>query len=443
MERPSRLLLSVIASLAVAAAAATAQSRPTVGVQAQATYARLLTRINAIRIFDHHAHPAFADDPDVDAMTVPPSNEPVRLRPTNPELVVAAHALFDYPYADMKPDHAAWLKQKKAELRKSGGRAYFSHVLDQIGVDTSFANRVAMADYLEPTRFPWVFFVDCLMFPFDNSAQVAQSPDKKVYMPMQEQVLRRYLKQAGLDRVPAGFAEYLAFVSRTVEQNQKAGGVAIKFEAPYFRSLQFKDVPREVAAAVYDKYRAGGIPAPDEYKAFQDFIFRYLVVEAGRLHLPVHIHTAVGAGDYFSLRAGNVMNLENVLRDPRYLDTIFVLIHGGYPFDRQAIWLAAMKNVYLDSSETELLLYPNGMKELLRNWLETFPEKITFGSDAFPYDESIGVEETYWLGVKSSRTALAAALAEMVVAGEITEARAIEYAHGYLHDNAARLYTHQ
>ena len=40
------------------------------------------------------------------------------------------------------------------------------------------------------------------------------------------------------------------------------------------------------------------------------------------------------------------MNLENILRDPRYADTIFVLIHGGYPLEREAIWLAAVKNVY-------------------------------------------------------------------------------------------------
>jgi hypothetical protein len=59
-------------------------------------------------------------------------------------------------------------------------------------------------------------------------------------------------------------------------------------------------------------------------------VFRYLVREGGRLKLAVHIHTAVGEGDYFSIRKGDVLNLENVLKDPRYLDTTFVLIHGGY-----------------------------------------------------------------------------------------------------------------
>jgi predicted TIM-barrel fold metal-dependent hydrolase len=116
------------------------------------------------------------------------------------------------------------------------------------------------------------------------------------------------------------------------------------------------------------------------------------------------------------------------------------MLHGGYPYDRQAIWLASAKNVYLDSSETEILLYPSEFKNTLKHWLETFPEKITFGTDSFPYNNILGAEESYWLGVQSSRTALAAALAEMISMGEVNEAQALQMAHGYLHDNAVKLY---
>jgi hypothetical protein len=52
----------------------------------------------------------------------------------------------------------------------------------------------------------------------------------------------------------------------------------------------------------------------------------------------------------------------------------------------------------------------------------------------------MGAEESYWLGVQSSRTALAAALAEMISMGEVTEPQALQMAHGYLHDNAVGLY---
>jgi hypothetical protein len=69
-----------------------------------------------------------------------------------------------------------------------------------------------------------------------------------------------------------------------------------------------------------------------------------------------------------------------------------------------------------------------------------YPDKITFGTDAFPFGEALGVEEVYWLGVHTARSALAAALAEMIAAREITEPRALQFAHMYLHDTAAALY---
>jgi hypothetical protein len=108
--------------------------------------------------------------------------------------------------------------------------------------------------------------------------------------------------------------------------------------------------------------------------------------------------------------------------------------------EREAIWLAAMKNVYLDSSFGELAQYPSAFKATLKMWLETFPDKITFGTDCFPYNQVLGAEESYWLGAYSARTALAAALAEMVSEAEITESRALDLAHAYLHDTAVKLY---
>ena len=52
----------------------------------------------------------------------------------------------------------------------------------------------------------------------------------------------------------------------------------------------------------------------------------------------------------------------------------------------------------------------------------------------------MGAEESYWLGVQTARTGLAAALAEMVATGEVSEAKALEMAHAYLHDTAVSLY---
>jgi predicted TIM-barrel fold metal-dependent hydrolase len=278
------------------------------------------------------------------------------------------------------------------------------------------------------------------MWPFDNKGETARNPDEQVYIPLQEKMLHRWMKQENVDKLPADFAAYLSFVTRTLEDNQKKGGIAMKFEVAYFRSAKFGDPTREQAEDVYLRFVNGGIPSEQEYRTFQDYIFRYLVREGGRLHLPVHIHSAVGIGDYFNLSEGNIFNLENILRDPRYSNTIFVMIHGGYPYEREAIWLAAAKNVYLDSSLMEILMYPSEFKHSIKQWLETFPDKITFGTDSFPYNETLGAEESYWLGVQSARTGLAAALAEMISEGEVSEAQALQMARGYLHDNAVSIY---
>jgi len=417
-----------------------AQARPFPGPDVPQIYQHLLPQIEKIPMFDHHAHPGFADDPDVDAMAAPPGSAALRERDTNPELVAAAKALWGYPYSDLSPEHARWLIDKKSELKRQQGIAYFSNILDKLNIEQGVANRAMMADYLDPKRFVWVFFADSFMWPFNNQRETARNSDEQVYIPLQEKMLHRWMQQEGLSKLPDSFAGYLAFVTSTLEDNQKKGAIAQKFEVAYFRSTKFSDPTREQAEDIYQRFAGGGIPSEQEYRTFQDYIFRYLVREGGRLHLPVHVHSAVGIGDYFNLSESNILNLENILRDPRYSSTTFVMIHGGYPYDRQSIWLAAIKNVYLDTSETEILLYPSEFKKLLKQWLETFPDKLTFGTDAFPYNDALGAEESYWLGVQSQRTALAAALAEMISEGEVTEAQALQLAHGYLHDNAVGIY---
>jgi hypothetical protein len=438
--------VSLFLSLACAAAGfpsfAAGQARPFPGPDLQQIYQRLLPKIEKIPAFDHHAHPGFADDPDVDAMAAPPdASAALRTRDDNPELIAAAKALFGYPYKDLSPDHSKWLVAKKAELKKQyAGTAYFNMILDKINTESSVANRAMMPDYLDPKRFPWVFFADSFMWPFNNERETGRNPDEGVFIPLQEKMLHRWMEQENISKLPANLNDYLDFIVRVIGDNLKKGAIAMKFEVAYFRPTTFSDPTRKQAEDIYERYIAGNVPSEQEYRTFQDYMFRFLVSRGGAFQLPVHIHTAVGIGDYFNLSQSNIMNLESVLRDPRYHNTTFVMIHGGYPLEREAVWLAAMKNVYLDSSFGELAQYPSAFKDTLKMWLETFPDKITFGTDCFPYNEVLGAEESYWLGAKSSRMALAAALAEMVSENEISEARALELAHAYLHDNAVKLY---
>src|SRR5216683_342766 len=128
--RPLRTLRLMPLLLATFAAALVAQSRPQVDPAAAAIYQRLLPQIARIKLFDHHAHPAFPDDADVDIAPPPPGGTPMRLREDNPETSAAARALFAFPFADMKGAHGKWLVDKKAALkRQHPGAKYFDLIL--------------------------------------------------------------------------------------------------------------------------------------------------------------------------------------------------------------------------------------------------------------------------------------------------------------------------
>src|SRR6202041_2560589 len=212
------LLPGVVVGLS---ALAGGQARPFPGPDLQQIYLRLLPQIEKIPAFDHHAHPGFADDPDVDAMAAPPdASEALRTRDDNPELIAAAKALFGYPYADLSPEHAKWLVAKKAEVKKQNpGTAYFNLILDKINMESSVANRAMMADYLDPKRFVWVFFADSFMWPFNNERETGRNPDDGVYIPLQEKMLHRWMQQENVTKLPATLDDYLKFISETLEEN--------------------------------------------------------------------------------------------------------------------------------------------------------------------------------------------------------------------------------
>src|ERR1700730_14597233 len=260
---------------------APAQARPFPGPDVQQIYQRLLPLVEKIPAFDHHAHPGYADDPDVDAMAAPPdASEAVRTRDDNPELAAAAKALFGYPYSDFSADHAKWLVDKKKELKKQlAGTAYFNSILDKINIESSVANRAMMPDYLDPKRFPWVFFADSFLWPFNNERETARNPDEGVYIPLQEKMLHRWMQQENVAKLPGNFADYLTFISKVLEDNSKRGVIAMKFEVAYFRPTTFGDPPRAQAEAIYQHYASGGGTVEKEYPSFPGYIFLYFHYE--------------------------------------------------------------------------------------------------------------------------------------------------------------------
>jgi predicted TIM-barrel fold metal-dependent hydrolase len=194
------------------------------------------------------------------------------------------------------------------------------------------------------------------------------------------------------------------------------------------------------ATPVYARFAKGGEPSPDDYKTLQDFLFRYIAHEAGRLGLAVHIHAGAGLGNFFRLAGSEPVLLDATVSDPALRTTTFVLVHGGWPYDKETAYLLGKPNVYADFSAQTFLLSARDLAAVLRTWLGLYPEKVMFGTDAFDLGPGIGWEETGWLSASTARQALSIALGEMTADGTITRARAVELAHMVMHDNAARLY---
>lgn len=421
-------------ALAGLMAAFTGCSSP--GERAAATDPELEREIAQIKAIDNHAHPMrvtnAGEPPDrgFDALPVDnmePMSDPVNLRPGAPLMADAARELY-----------GATERQAKAGAIKERGAGYPAWVLDKMGVEIMLANRVEMGSSVEGARFRWVPYADALMYPLDTAMLKERNSDRKAFFTLEEKLLKSYCDAAGVSGPPATLGEYLKrVVTTTLERHRQGGAVAEKFEAAYLRSLAFEKVDRAVAERAYAQRRA---LSEQEYKPLQDFLFRYIAAECGRLGMAVHLHTGEGAGGYYDVAGGNPMNLELVLNDPELRKTTFVMVHGGWPFKREVGALLTKPNAYLDFSMQSLLLGASTMAQTLREWLEFVPEKVMFATDAYPYSEEMGWEEVGVAGSRAGRKALAIALTGMVRDGEITRARASVLARMVLRENAKRLY---
>jgi hypothetical protein len=409
----------------------------------------IYTELSHISAIDNHGHPSKLLAPgeeDTDADALPPDAITDLALPTpmlegSPYAPQAWGAMFDFkPSGTDAQAQSAELLRKRADLQKSKGDSYPSWVLNETGTAVMLANRVAMGRGLTSDRFKWVPFVDMFLFPLQNKSYKSRDPEHSAFFTREEALLARSLKASGNKRLPPTFDDYLTFVSHQLESWKADGAVALKFELAYLRDLKVGSPTRESAERVYAIYSQSSEPTSDEYRILQDFVFRHIATEAGRLSLPVHIHSSLGAGSYFQASNADPLALEGVFDDPALRRTKFVLLHGAWPYAKEAAMLILKPNVYLDFSAFYFLTYPAQGAKALRLYLESAPEKVLYGSDASPFGKDIGWEETAWLGSHNGRLALALALTEMVRDGEITPERAKKIGHLVLHDNAHQLY---
>jgi uncharacterized protein len=390
--------------------------------------AQLSRIINSTRAIDNHAHPvlpppADLSDRDFDGLPVDnmePETDPAAWRADNPQLPAAWAALWGFKGSvPLDAEGIKRLQAARARVKAREKQHYAEWVLDQAAIGTMLANRVSMGPGIEAPRFRWVPYADALLFPLDNTGLAEATPDRAQFFPLEDLLRTRYLRAVGLEIAPPTLAEYLSKVVTPTLEHQKAGGaVAEKFEIAYMRGFDFTDPTRSEADRIYANWVRRTRPDAAEYKVLQDYLFRYIAQECGRLGLTVHIHTMAGGGGYFGVAGANPLLLEPVFNDTKLRKTRFVLLHGQETLSFSAKTLSGW----------------------LREWLETYPEKVMFGTDGYPLSDAMGWEESTWIANRNGREALGLALTGMLEDGEISRARAEAIAQAVLRNTAAVLY---
>lgn len=402
--------------------------------------------IASIKAIDNHAHPNTIEALDKGSDALPldgfgPIELPARVRPESQVWLDAAKSLYGFLGAQLTEEAMKELQLTIGNVMKQKGEKFPEWALDQAGIDIMLANRIYMGPGLTSSRFRWVVYVDALLFPLSTKLEAKLTPDREKLFPMEDEHLKEFLASLKLSKLPSTLDDYLKLVVTPTLESQKNGGcIAVKFEASYLRSLDFDKVELKSAREVYAHYINGGEPSHENYKLLQDFLFRYLALEAGRLGMAVHLHSLTGVGDYFVAADCDPLLLESVFNDPELRKTKFVIIHGGGIFYEHTSAMLWKPNVFADISLLTQLWTPEHVAIVLRDWLSQFPEKVLFGTDAVAFGPGLGWEMSAWIAASSGREALTIALSGMVKSNEISLVRAKEIAKMVMRTNAGKLY---
>ena len=147
------------------------------------------------------------------------------------------------------------------------------------------------------------------------------------------------------------------------------------------------------------------------------------------------VHTGFGDND-LRLELANPLHFVDVIREAEAAAVPVVLLHGGYPYSREASFLCAQwACVHLDISLAVPLLSRAGMADTVAQCLSLAPlNKVMLSSDAHT------LPEMYFLSLTLGRQTLSQVLAGMLACGDLDAAQALRAASDIARGNASRLY---
>jgi predicted TIM-barrel fold metal-dependent hydrolase len=225
--------------------------------------------------------------------------------------------------------------------------------------------------------------------------------------------------------------EYLEAVFEILKRCKERGAVGLKDQSAYDRSLHYDVVARGDAERIFNRMLADPRTVfgwPDA-KPLDDFLFHQFMRFARELGLPVQLHTGHMAGIYNRVAKANAALLTPVLELHEQVQ--FDLFHGNWPYMGDLLFLAKnYPNVAIDCCWLHII-DPLYAVEMLERAVAAVPHAKLHGFGG----DYVDTPEYSAAHLEIARAAIAAALADLVERGWVTEDEAGAIAADWLFNN--------
>ncbi|MBW2146976.1 MAG: amidohydrolase family protein [Deltaproteobacteria bacterium] len=253
-------------------------------------------------------------------------------------------------------------------------------------------------------------------------------PGKVMRLFQMEPLLRKLLEQSG------SYQELLRGYQETLDRAVRDDGcIGVKSHLAEQVGFGVEPVSEAEAEAIFPSAKTGDSEA---FKKLYVSIFTATLLQCQDLGVPVHLHSGFTGG----LWNGSISNadpflLVHLLRQPEFLQTRIVLLHGGYPWIQHAAAVAhALPHVWVDMGWMTPWISLR-IVECYRDVIAMAPlSKLMIGSGGH------GTPEIAWLAAKTAKIALAKALGDAVKLDLMASKQAEKAGRMILHDNAVRMY---
>lgn len=230
--------------------------------------------------------------------------------------------------------------------------------------------------------------------------------------------------------------EWLAAVQSAIRSAIGEGAVGIKTIAAYRAGLRLAQPDRGVAERAFTELRARAT-SQDSIRLEGEPLCHTLLLAAAEtcrdLGVPLQVHCGFGDPDE-DMALTSPLGLRRLFTESRYAGLRVALLHC-YPYHREAAYLAAMfPGVYMDLSLTIPYAAHDGARALNEALGLCPTSKLLYATDATRY------AEVYLVAAELHREALAAALAQLVDGGWMTQQEAVDAGRRVLETNARSLY---